>query len=71
MTVEKGQWFRLPSGKTAQVCRIVGGKAPEVVIRYLDNDGAMAAGEFQMTLAFLLTHGKRVKVAAAEPARAV
>lgn len=74
--VVKGQWYRLPSGRIAEVRRlkniptdaVVAGTnqrqmRTEVVLRYLDNDGAMAAGEFQMAVAFLLKHGARVKVA--------
>lgn len=61
--VSKGQWFRLPSGKVVEVCGTKGPRHVEVVLRYLDDDGAMAPGEFQLSLEFLLKHGKRVVVA--------
>jgi hypothetical protein len=62
-SVSKGQWFKLPRGKVAEVCMVKTGHRPEVVLRYLDNDGAMAPGEFVLTLEFLLKHGARVIVA--------
>ena len=59
-TVTKGQWFRLPSAKLVQVCAINGDRHPEVVLRYLDAEGAMAPGEFQLSLQFMLKHTRRV-----------
>ena len=75
MTVKKGDWYRMPSGQTAEVCSQQevlqpmqdGDTKPmfvtEVTLRYLNTDGAMAAGEFYLKLTFLLKHGKRVNVA--------
>ena len=75
MTAKKGNWYRMPSGQTAEVCGLKevlqpvqdGDTKPmfvtEVTLRYLNTDGAMAAGEFYLKLNFLLKHGKRVHVA--------
>lgn len=78
LVVFKGQWWRLPSGRVAEVRRTrvltlpqavdaAPGAKPgefiEAVLRYLDDDGAMAAGEFHLSCAFLLKHGKHVQVA--------
>lgn len=76
LTVIKGQWFLMPSGKTVEVCRVeccevvrldargrrMTVEEHEVVLRYLNNDGAMAPGEFLLALDFLLKHGKHVDV---------
>lgn len=58
--LSRGDWLTLPSGRTVQVCRIVGESRPEVSLRYLDEDGVMATGDFIVTLAWLLTNGKKV-----------
>ncbi|MCY1166573.1 hypothetical protein D9M73_65150 [compost metagenome] len=75
----KGQWFKLPSGKTAEVCGLAQVRMPmtdqdreprfstEVTLRFLNNDGAMAPGEFVLSLEFLLKHGVRVVVAPPVP----
>jgi len=62
MTVVKGQWFVMPSGRVAEVRRILDGDTPEVVIRYLDGNGAMSPGEYPMRQDFLIKHGKPVMV---------
>lgn len=75
MTVKKGDWYRMPLGQTAEVCGVQEVRQPmqdgdtkpmfvtEVTLRYLNTDGAMAAGEFHLKLNFLLKHGRRVNVA--------
>lgn len=83
MTVDvvKGQWYRLPSKRVAEVCHSREVRLPlrdtdtlprvatEVTLRFLDDDGAMAPGEFQLSLEFILKHCARVRVAmAADPA---
>lgn len=60
-----GLWYRLPSGSVAEVCSVTAGDHPEVILRKLNDDGAMAAGEFVTSLAFLLLHARRLPVAPA------
>lgn len=77
-SVVKGQWWRLPSGQVVEIRRVrmldlplpvdaAPGTTPaefaEAVIRYLNNDGAMAPGEFHLSCAFLTKRATRVKVA--------
>lgn len=78
--VVKGNWFRLPSGNVAEVCRLKlvrvprqdgdrgPGLATEVALRFLDADGAMAPGEFTLSLTFITTYCRRVEVAPAAAA---
>lgn len=73
----KGDWLKLPSGKVVEVRRLNlvrmprkdGDKGPrlatEVTLRFLNADGAMAPGEFALSLTFINTHCKRVAVAPA------
>ncbi len=75
--VVKGTWYVLPSGKTAEVCRLKvvrlprqdGDKGPrlatEVTLRFLNDDSEMAPGEFTLSLSFITLHCKRVEVAPA------
>lgn len=75
--VKRGDWFLLSSGKVAEVCRLKmvrvprqdGDRGPalatEVALRFLDADGAMAPGEFTLSLSFITLHCKRVEVAPA------
>lgn len=70
----KGQWFTLPSGKVAEVCRLTEVRLPrydgdagptftmEVMLRFLNSDGAMASAGFTVTLEFIVKHCKRVDV---------
>ena len=66
--IEKGQWYRLPSGQMVEVCGVVKVIVPatfthEVTLRYLDADGAMSPNDFQLSLEFLQTRSERVRVA--------
>ncbi|WP_225784691.1 hypothetical protein [Xenophilus sp. Marseille-Q4582] len=48
-------WFRLPSGQIVELRKITGDRNPEVVVRNVNFDGEMAAGEYSLTLRFLRT----------------
>lgn len=78
LKVEKGQWFTLPLGRTAEVCGfglergqalrdgvLVEVEHPNVSLRYLDDDGAMEPTDFRLRLDFLAKNGRRVLVAPA------
>ena len=54
----KGDWFRMPSKRLVEVRRIT---THEVTLRYLNDDAAMEAGEFEVAAAFLLKHGTKVE----------
>lgn len=58
--VARGDWLILPSGRTVQVCKIIGDNRPDVSLRYLDEDGVQSAGSFEVSLTWLLHHGKKV-----------
>lgn len=60
MTIKINDWIKLPSGRVVEVRRIVGDHHPDAEVRYLNEDGAMAAGCFTVKLAFLAAHGERV-----------
>ena len=55
-----GDWWQLPSGRTVSVRRIddVDGSA-EAVVRYVDEQGALGMGEFNLTLSYI-ARGRRV-----------
>jgi len=55
-------WWKLPSGQVVELRRILGTHAPEVVVRNVNDDGEMAAGEYNLTLRFLVTRCARVRV---------
>lgn len=55
-------WWQLPSGQVVELRKIVGEHNPEVVVRNVNDDGEMAAGEYCLTLRFLVTRAKRVQV---------
>ena len=57
--VSRGDWLVLPSGRTVQVCKVIGDTRPEVSLRYLDDDGVMATGDFIVRLSWLLSCAKR------------
>jgi len=63
--LEVHQWFRMPSGRIAEVQRFetVDGMAT-VVVRYLNDDGDLmrGSGEFTMSLSAFLKITKRVEV---------
>jgi hypothetical protein len=55
-----GDWWQLPTGRTVSVRRIENDQgAAEAVVRYVDEQGAMAQGEFNLTLAFI-SRGRKV-----------
>lgn len=58
--VSRGDWLVLPSGRTVQVCKVIGDTRPEVSLRYLDDDGVQSTGSFDVKLAWLLQNAKRV-----------
>jgi hypothetical protein len=55
-----GDWWELPSGRIVSIRRIeaVDGSA-ELVVRYVDEQGGMAQGEFNLAPAFV-ARGKKV-----------
>jgi hypothetical protein len=58
--LKKGDWIRLPSGRIAVICEIAGTNRPDATLRYLDNDGVMSTGEFDMKFEFLQIHTVKV-----------
>jgi hypothetical protein len=64
--VNVGRWLRLPSGKIVQVCKIIdkiNPQNPDVSLRYLDDDGVMATGDFVMRMGWLVVHASNIDVA--------
>ena len=66
--IEKGQWYRLTSGKIVEVCCILKVEVPatfthEVTLRYVDSNGAMSPNDFQVSLGFMQARTERVRVA--------
>jgi hypothetical protein len=63
--LEVHQWFRMPSGRVAEIQRFetADGMAA-VVVRYLNDDGDLVrgSGEFTMRLSAFLKITKRVEV---------
>lgn len=57
--VSRGDWLILPSGRTVQVCKVVGDTRPEVSLRYLDDDGVQSTGSFDVRLSWLLANARR------------
>lgn len=57
--VTRGDWLVLPSGRTVQVCKVIGDARPEVSLRYLNDDGVQSTGSFDVKLAWLLKNAKR------------
>jgi hypothetical protein len=53
-------WFLLPSGRMVEVRKITGDHKPVVVVRYVNDNGELAHGEFVLLLSFLVQHGKAV-----------
>lgn len=56
----RGDWLRLPSGHIVEVCKIMGESSPDVSLRYLDDDGVMATGDFIVKLSWLVANSKNV-----------
>ena len=64
--VAKGRWLRLPSSKIVQVCKIIdkiNPRNPDVSLRYVDDDGVMATGDFVMRMNWLAAHATNIDVA--------
>lgn len=65
VALERAQWFRMPTGRIAEIQRFetVGGTAV-VVVRYLNDDGDLVrgSGEFTLTLSAFRKIAKRVEV---------
>ncbi|MET3514329.1 desulfoferrodoxin (superoxide reductase-like protein) [Pseudacidovorax sp. 1753] len=55
-------WWLLPSGQIVELRKISGEHNPEVVVRNINSDGEMAAGEYCLSLRFLVTRATRVEV---------
>ncbi len=62
-SMELYSWWTLPSGQVVEVRRIVGEHHPEVVVRNVNENSELAAGEYSLALTFLVRHGKQVRVA--------
>lgn len=58
--VIRGDWLLLPSGRTIEVCKVIGESHPEVSIRYLDDDGVRAIHDFVVRLSWLLMYGGKL-----------
>lgn len=55
-----GDWYLLPTGRTISIRRIEGiGFETELVVRYVDEHGAMATGEFQLSISYVC-RGRKV-----------
>lgn len=54
---KRGDWLTLPSKRLVRLCRI---EVEGAVLRYLNDDGQMAQGEFLLTLDFLRLYAKKV-----------
>lgn len=62
--IARNDWLKLPSGSVVAVCRIETIRGVEQVsLRYLDEDGVMATGDFLMTLSHLKKYAEKVEVA--------
>lgn len=53
--------FRMPSGKLLEVRRVEEGAHPEVVVREVNDDDELSPGEFNLSLRFILAHGREVR----------
>lgn len=54
--------FTMPkSGKLIEVRRVAEGSHPEVTVREVDDNDELSAFEYELTLRFLLAHGKEVR----------
>jgi hypothetical protein len=55
-----GDWWHLPSGRTASIRRIEGsGFQTELIVRYVDENGAMAQGEVHLSISYVVK-GRKV-----------
>lgn len=56
----QGDWWELSTGRVVSVRRLEeDGGVAEAVVRYVDEHGGMAQGEFNLTLAFI-SRGRKV-----------
>jgi hypothetical protein len=51
--LKQNDWVRLPSGRIATIRKVTGQNRPDATLRYLDEDGVMSTGEFEMKFEFL------------------
>jgi hypothetical protein len=51
--LKQNDWVRLPSGRIATIRKITGESRPDATLRYLDDNGVMSTGEFEMKFEFL------------------
>ncbi len=51
--LKQNDWVRLPSGRIATIRKVSGQNRPDATLRYLDEDGVMSTGEFEMKFEFL------------------
>jgi len=59
--VRANDWWRLPSGRMVCIRKVAGhGQHAEATVRYVDQDGAMAQGEFTLSVPFI-TRGEKVQ----------
>lgn len=56
---KRDDWLTLPSGKLVSVRGM--SQSGDVTLRYVNDDGALANGEFQMGLKFLQDRAKKVE----------
>jgi hypothetical protein len=55
-----GDWWHLPSGRTASIRRIEGdGFQAVIVVRYVDENGAMTPGEVHLSISYVVK-GRKV-----------
>jgi len=58
--LKTGDWVRLPSGRIATIRKITGENRPDATLRYLDDNGVMSTGEFDMKFEFLQSYAVKV-----------
>ena len=51
--LKQRDWVRLPSGRIATIRKITGENRPDATLRYLDDNGVMSTGEFEVKFEFL------------------
>jgi hypothetical protein len=53
-------WYQLPSGRIVVIRRVNGpGPGAEATVRYINDEGQLANGEFELSVAFVL-RGRRL-----------
>jgi hypothetical protein len=58
--LKTGDWVRLPSGRIATIRKITSNNRPDATLRYLDDNGVMSTGEFEVRFQFLQTWAVKV-----------